>query len=102
MDSLSYLDFDLHIERTGALYQTRVVNSPSGQAFGEFALPFSDLEIENLVLRMGRSAGTGTRRVDSSEMAAVRTFGDRLFAAVFNSQVRDVFRSSLALAGQQG
>jgi CHAT domain-containing protein len=84
------------------LYQARVLNSPSGQAFGEFALPFADLEIENLLLRMGRSAGSGTRRVDSSEMAAVRAFGDRLFAAVFNSQVRDVFRSSLALASQQG
>ena len=58
MDTLSYFEFDLQIERSGALYQARVINSPSGQASAEFALPFSDLEVEISYCAWGVALGS--------------------------------------------
>lgn len=97
---LSYLDFDLLVERTGAKYMARVMRSPAGQATAEFEFPFSDLEIENLMLRVGRPR-KGTRRADSPELQEVKKFGGRLFEAVFNPEVRAAFRSSYDLAQSQ-
>jgi hypothetical protein len=55
MDEINYLDFDIHIQQTDSGYRVKVVNSPAGQASGEFEMPFSELEIENFVLRVGRT-----------------------------------------------
>jgi hypothetical protein len=64
MTEMSYLDFDLRIERAVEGYRARVSHSPAGQATAPFSLPFSDLEVENFVLRMGRArrAGGGVAR----------------------------------------
>ena len=51
---LFYVDFDLEIETVGAGYRARVLESPAGQANANFTLPFSPLEIENFVLRIGQ------------------------------------------------
>ena len=52
---MKYLDFDLVIEPVGDGFSARVFNSPGGQASADFAAPFSDLEIENFLLRVGRT-----------------------------------------------
>ena len=52
---MDYLDFDLLIERAEQGYSVRVLNSPAGQASAQFHLPFSDLELENFLLRIGRT-----------------------------------------------
>ena len=52
---LTYLDFDLRIERSGDGYRALVIASPAGPASHQFKLPFSELEIENLVLRISRT-----------------------------------------------
>ncbi len=101
MDELKYLDFDLHIQRTDSGYRVRIMNSPAGQADGEFELPFSDLEVENFILRVGRTR-KGVRRLESPEMEAARQFGGRLFEAVFSNELRGNLRSSLNEATQQG
>lgn len=60
-------DFDLLIESTGEeSYRTRVVDSPAGQAAGAFSVPFSELELENFLLKVGRRR-RGTRRLESPE-----------------------------------
>ena len=92
---MKYLDFDLAIERASDGYAARVFNSPAGQAATEFRLPFSDLELENLLLRISRSRQTLSRRVASSELAAAKSFGGRLFESVFDGDVRGCFRSSV-------
>ena len=57
-----YSDFDLLIEGSaGEGYSARVVDSPAGEATGAFDLPFSELEVENFLLRVGRPR-QGTRR----------------------------------------
>jgi len=55
---VDYLDFDLRIEpKAAGGYRVRVIESPAGEATGNFTLPVSPLELENFLLRMGRSRG---------------------------------------------
>ena len=101
MGDLKYLDFDLAIEPSGDGFVARVFNSPGGQASGEFKAPFSDLEIENFLLRVGRTRHA-VRRIESPEMAAAKTFGGQLFNGVFTGDVRGCLRSSIDEASRQG
>jgi len=96
-----YFNFDLIVERAGENYRARVLDSPAGQASAEFDLPFSELELENFVLRMGRPR-VGVRRVDSSEMEAVKGCGERLFRAVFKDDVYAAFLRSRDCALEEG
>ena len=101
MTEIDYLNFDLQIEREGEGYRARVLDSPAGQASNDFVLPFSDLELENFVLRMSRTR-RGVRRLGSPELEAARAFGGQLFEAVFAGEVRGCLRSSLdAASGEQ-
>ncbi|HSF80740.1 MAG TPA: CHAT domain-containing protein [Anaerolineales bacterium] len=101
MAEISYLDFDMMIERTGEkTYRARVLSSPAGQASGEITLPFSDLELENFLLKIGRTR-RGVRRLESPEMEAAKVFGGRLFKAVFDDEVFSALRSSLDEARKQ-
>ena len=96
-DQFSYEDFDLLIE-PGARgkYRARVVRSPAGEsAFVQFAVPFSDLELENLVLKVGLPR-SGTRGPGRPESAMLKDFGDRLYSAVFQDELRDVLVRSLS------
>lgn len=104
MAVMRYQDFDLAIEALATApgrYRTRVLASPAGQAGCEFDLPFSPLELDNLILRIGRPR-RGIRRLDSPEMRAAQEFGGKLFAQAFQGQVQANFWRSLDLARQQG
>ncbi len=95
MISVDYADFDLVITRIArGRYLAQVVHSPAGQASAEFRRPFTDTELENFVLRIGRTR-TGIRRLESSEMQAAETFGKKLFEAVFQGEVRERLTSCL-------
>jgi hypothetical protein len=96
-----YLDFDLLIDRSGEAYKSRVLESPAGRGTAEFQLPFSSLELENYILRFGRPR-RGMRRVESPEMEAIKTFGGRLFEAVFDGEAGRCFRNSVDEATRQG
>ena len=98
---MKYLDFDLVIEPTANGFTARVFNSPGGQASAEFSAPFSDLEVENFLLRIGRSRHT-VRRIESPEMTNAKLFGGRLFDSVFTGDVRGCLRSSIDEANRQG
>ena len=101
MNQRQYLDFELVIEREGSQYQARVVRSPVGEASHSFGLPFSDLELENFVLRLGTTY-RGRRRISSPEMQLARKFGSKLFEAVFRADVRASFVSSQHEAERSG
>jgi len=91
----NYEDFELEITPlTEGRYRAQVIASPAGEASAEFRLPFSEMEIENLVLKIGRRRA-GVRRIDSPEMQAAEIFGRRLFEGVFQEGVRDCLTSSL-------
>jgi hypothetical protein len=95
-----YLDFDLEIEKSESGYRARVLNSPTGQATEVFNLPFSDLEVDNFILRLGRPR-RGVRRLESTEMTAAKEFGGRLFDSVFEGAVLGVLQSSLNEASRR-
>ena len=98
---LNYLNFDLLLERAEGVYIARVLGSPAGEATGRFELPFSELEVENFCLKSGQPR-KATRRLDSSQMERAKTFGKRLFAAVFDDEVLACFRRSLDQAQSRG
>jgi DivIVA domain-containing protein len=104
MDERQYLDFDLLIGPSGAGdYTGRVVRAPSGEV-GPVRLqfPFSDLEIENFLLKIGRPRRGSTRGLASPEALAVREFGGRLFEAIFKDEIRVAFANSLQQAETKG
>jgi CHAT domain len=85
---LTYLDFDVLIERAGeGAYRARVVNAPAGPTSSStFEVPFTQLELENFVLRIGRPRRV-VRRVDEPETAAVKSFGSQLYRALFHDEL---------------
>jgi hypothetical protein len=98
-DSMTtYSELRLRIDRGPGHGSYRIeATGPSGDALGRFKLPFSGIELENFVLKVG-STRRGRRRVDSPEMELARTFGTKLFGALFEGDVRELYRSSFAEA----
>lgn len=78
----SYKNFDLSIERTLTGYEARVLYSPAGQGRASLALPFDSQELTAFPLE------------DPPE-ARARDLGGRLFEAVFNGAVRDLWNRNL-------
>lgn len=98
---MEYRNFDLLIERHESAYRARILASSEGEASAEFSFPFSSLELENFILHMGQS-NRKARRVESPKMQAAKTFGIRLFEAVFNGSVRDLYQSALRSTERDG
>ena len=99
--AILYLDFDLMIRRrTQGAYQAQVLSSPAGEAWADFTFPFTELELENFILRVGRPR-RGYRRIDSPEMAAAKNFGKLLYDAVFSGDIGLIWRRSLSEAEAQ-
>jgi hypothetical protein len=99
-----YLDFDVLVERgsAGHGYRARVVTAPSGQTRSvDFAMPFSDLELENFLLKIGHPRRQAIRGLGSSENTAIRNFGGSLFDAVFHDDLRVALATSLDAAESQ-
>ena len=59
-------------------------------------LPFNELELENFILKVSRPRGR--RRIDSSAIADARSFGGRLFAALFQGAIHDLYRDAVSHA----
>ncbi len=78
-----------------------LATGPSGETTGQFRLPLSKLELENIALRLSRGRNV-VRRVDSPELELVRGLGGSLFEALFSGKVRDLYRDSFAIARQEG
>ncbi len=98
MSPTAYKNFDLLITRTGETYEARVVDSPAGNAKSMFSVPFSDFDLRGLSQAIEEARGGA----EGGE--AVWRFGQRLFDAVFDGQVRERFHMSreAALEGGHG
>jgi len=105
MPTQTYENFDLLIERTANGYRARASSSVAGQATVDWTLPFSAAEQAAIVAanwstRAGRHfAAIGANQPSAPPLDA-RTFGDRLFAAVFQNDVRTCLTNSLVITGQ--
>ena len=95
------LDFDVAIEPQGDGYRARVIASPVGQSYTDFDLPFTNQDLEILVLKVVGSIGrarTRVRRIQSEERRLLEDFGDELFQAVFSGPVRECLGQSRLVA----
>ena len=92
MAQLNYLNFDLLISHLKNEYIARVI-SPVGESMSYFALPFSEVEIENVLLRISR-ARRG-RQPGSSDYQAIKEFGKLLYTTIFTGLVLENWRRSL-------
>lgn len=100
MERLSYLDFEIKIERKDDQYIARILQSPAGEATNIFKLPFTDDRLENLVLKIGGHLRSNIRSINSKEMTAARELGGKLFEAVFAGNVLACFKNSLDLVSR--
>ena len=98
MSIREYTDFDVAIEAEGEEFVAKVLASPAGQATGRFSLPFSPIELENFVLKVGRTR-SGVRKMGSPEGTAAEKFGKKLYDTVFAGEVGICFRRSIDDAG---
>jgi hypothetical protein len=90
-----YLDFDLELtsELDGS-YTARVLASPKGEASTPVTFPVTGTELENFILKLGRTR-SGVRSLSSPQAELARSFGTRLYDAVFAGEVGTTFRRSL-------
>ncbi len=103
----NYANFDLQIERTATAYRARVLASPAGQATTEFTLPFSAAEQAAIVAaNWSTSAARGFKLSATATPATLaldaKTFGSRLFAAVFHDDVWTCLTNSLTSSQASG
>ncbi len=95
------LDLDVLFSRAGADYQAMITHSPAGDGQSvTFARLFSDLEIENFVLKVGRFRSRA-RRIEAAPVAAAKQVGGRLFEAVFAGVTGECLRRCVDLAREQ-
>jgi ABC-type branched-subunit amino acid transport system substrate-binding protein/CHAT domain-containing protein len=101
----NYLDFELEIdEGRGREYPVAVLRSPAGDARATMHFPFDelalDLRLTKLQNALLRSGGVH-RRVPSEEEQAVQEFGQALFDALLDDDIRTCYDLSLREAARQ-
>jgi tetratricopeptide (TPR) repeat protein len=101
MSGLPSLDLDVQFSRAGTTYRATITRSPVGEGQAvTFGKLLSDLELENFVLKVGRSRAR-TRRVEAEPVVAAKQVGGRLFEAVFAGIMRECLRRSIDRAQEE-
>jgi len=102
-----YLNFDLEITKRTDQYQARVIASPNGEARHLFDFPFEQHELEQYINKFAntRSFILNEGQPDNSPSLSaetiakeIRDFGQKLFDAVFQKTVSEVYRESIVSA----
>jgi len=96
----SLVNFDVSIQPRNGGY-TCVAASSEGEARAEFALPFSDQDLEIVVLKVlasVRGIRRQARRIQSQDRQFLEDFGGQLFRAVFAGAVGNFLDRSVAAA----
>lgn len=81
----------------GNCYRAVATAADGSTASATFEVPFTKLELDNFVLRVGRQR-LPSRNYRSTQMGEARQFGERLFDALMVEEVRDIFRSARGVA----
>ena len=100
-DAMEYVDF--HVKIGPRLAENRYavsVRSALGEANGVFTPPLGDVELENLVLRVGL-ARRSVRQIKSQQWRAAQQFGQSLFRAMLAEELLAGFVASRADAEKQ-
>ena len=98
----TYAEFRLRIEPGPKQGSYRIQASGLGsEAVGIFKSPFSDVDLENFVLKVGRTR-RGVRRIESPEWDLAKDFGGRLFSNLMRGSVGELYRASYSTAQANG
>ena len=101
MSGLAHLDLDVLFARSEGGYKVQILRSPAGDGQSvTFGRPFTGLELENFILKVGRFRAR-TRRVEPAQVAAAKLFGGKLFDAVFTGAVGECLRRSMDRAEEE-
>jgi hypothetical protein len=94
----SYDELRIRFHPTGDnRYRAVATAADDSTASATFESPFTELELDNFVLRVGRQRRP-LRSYRSTQMEEARQFGARLFEALMVKEVRDVFRAARGVA----
>ena len=97
-----YGEFRLRIEPGPEQGTYRVECSGlGGDGAGGFTVPFTETELENFVLKVGRTR-RGVRKIESPEMQLARKFGGQLFGAVMQGKTGELYRAAASEARATG
>jgi hypothetical protein len=103
MATKPYSNFDLQLKEVGDSYEVQVIDSPAGQASHPFSLPFSALELELFILKIGQNRGAvRSLHLGNVDIPSVKKLGGALYDCLFSGEVAERFRTSLALAEREG
>ncbi|MGB8647957.1 MAG: CHAT domain-containing protein, partial [Anaerolineae bacterium] len=76
-------------------------SATAGEASSVFALPFSETELENFVLKIGLTR-RGVRKIHSPEWRAAQSFGQKLYLTLFADDIRATYLASRNDAMREG
>jgi len=96
-----YVELKLRIEPGPAGYRTLAIGPDGSSATGAFSVPFSDVELDNFVLRVGLPR-RNARAYRSTQMEEAKRFGATLFDALIKDEVRDVYLNAQLHARANG
>ncbi len=97
MPLLEYLDFDLAIEKRAGGYRAHVLSWQGAQAAAPLKLDLSGDEINAFLQQMGLRV----RGANDARAAAAKAFGKKLFDALFQDDVRALWKTALTFADAQ-
>ena len=98
----AYSEFRIRIEPGPRKGQYRVeATGLGGDRTGAFKVPYSSAELENFVLKVGRTR-RGVRKIASPEWDMAKTFGGRLFSSLIQGPVGELYRTSYSMAQATG
>ncbi len=97
--NISYLNFDLLLEKGEDGYWVRVIDSPFGQTLTGFNLPFQKKKLDQFLALVAEPIANDASRISAKE-AAIKEFGGTLFTALFKNDVYTTYVTSLNLAFQ--
>jgi len=97
-----YFELKIRVSRGDADTYRVLASGPTGEATGSFELPFDDRDIKIFVLSVGRRTRTATRSANAPELQRITEFGGKLFKALFQGRVGELYRVSKSVADSNG
>ena len=106
MADKEYLDFEIEIEPgEGGEYPLSVDRSPAGEVRLTLKWPFTELELKShlkdLQIALLRSSNV-RRQTLAPEEKTIRDFGEALYEAIFDTEVRALYIASIHKATAEG
>ncbi len=103
---MDYLDLDLEVEAEGGLDYRVAARSLEGDMRETVRFPYSELELENKLLRLQnallKSGGQRRDAVLSADEQAVQDFGSSLFKTLLGGKVRALYDACRSRAAREG